>query len=303
MAWFALGPREVYVPSYHTSPVYLNRINVTNTVIVNNRRHQHQRHECDLRESRQRRAPSWRCSRPHLRARGRCNRRRLWFGRKRCDRPLWWPRPRLLPTRASVSCESAPPGARVLQPPAALQSRAVIAKRTPPPAARAVRQKTAGPGGEWRPSAGYHSGTADPAEPAAAGAALGAASAGSTPTAAPRHRRCKANRPAATAHRRRPRTAAAPRRLQLPHRGPTPRRRPSRQCRACGAPTGSRLRPVNPAPASTTPGTPPSPAPEPRRAQRDKLPAPNQARAGAQEGKREEGRRKEGRRKTRKNDK
>ncbi len=29
VAWFALGPREVYVPSYHTSPVYLNRINVT----------------------------------------------------------------------------------------------------------------------------------------------------------------------------------------------------------------------------------------------------------------------------------
>ena len=36
VAWFALGPREVYVPSYHTSPVYLTRINVTNTVIVNN---------------------------------------------------------------------------------------------------------------------------------------------------------------------------------------------------------------------------------------------------------------------------
>src|SRR6202021_3545654 len=33
IAWFALGPREVYVPSYHVSPVYLNRINVTNTVV------------------------------------------------------------------------------------------------------------------------------------------------------------------------------------------------------------------------------------------------------------------------------
>ena len=36
VAWFALGPREVYVPSYHTSPTYLTQINVTNTVIVNN---------------------------------------------------------------------------------------------------------------------------------------------------------------------------------------------------------------------------------------------------------------------------
>jgi Family of unknown function (DUF6600) len=36
VAWFPLGPREVYVPSYHTSPAYVNRVNVTNTVIVNN---------------------------------------------------------------------------------------------------------------------------------------------------------------------------------------------------------------------------------------------------------------------------
>ena len=36
VAWFALGPREVYVPTYHTSSVYVNRVNVTNTVIVNN---------------------------------------------------------------------------------------------------------------------------------------------------------------------------------------------------------------------------------------------------------------------------
>jgi len=36
VAWFPLGPREVYVPTYHTSPVYLTRMNVSNTVIVNN---------------------------------------------------------------------------------------------------------------------------------------------------------------------------------------------------------------------------------------------------------------------------
>jgi hypothetical protein len=33
VAWFALGPREVYVPSYHVSPAYVNRVNVTNTVV------------------------------------------------------------------------------------------------------------------------------------------------------------------------------------------------------------------------------------------------------------------------------
>jgi len=29
-AWFPLGPREAYVPWYHVSPLYLNRVNVTN---------------------------------------------------------------------------------------------------------------------------------------------------------------------------------------------------------------------------------------------------------------------------------
>ncbi|HVN21738.1 MAG TPA: DUF6600 domain-containing protein [Dongiaceae bacterium] len=31
VAWFPLGPREVYVPSYHVTPAYVNRVNVTNT--------------------------------------------------------------------------------------------------------------------------------------------------------------------------------------------------------------------------------------------------------------------------------
>ncbi|HLG98721.1 MAG TPA: DUF6600 domain-containing protein [Bryobacteraceae bacterium] len=36
VAWFPLGPREVYVPAYRASPAYVNRVNVTNTTIVNN---------------------------------------------------------------------------------------------------------------------------------------------------------------------------------------------------------------------------------------------------------------------------
>jgi hypothetical protein len=31
VAWFPLGPREVYVPSYHVSPAYVNRVNISNT--------------------------------------------------------------------------------------------------------------------------------------------------------------------------------------------------------------------------------------------------------------------------------
>ncbi len=35
MAWFPLGPHEVYVPSYHVSEAYVNRVNVSNTVVNN----------------------------------------------------------------------------------------------------------------------------------------------------------------------------------------------------------------------------------------------------------------------------
>ncbi len=35
VAWFPLGPREVYVPSYHTSREYVERVNVSNTTVNN----------------------------------------------------------------------------------------------------------------------------------------------------------------------------------------------------------------------------------------------------------------------------
>ncbi|HSP68218.1 MAG TPA: DUF6600 domain-containing protein, partial [Bryobacteraceae bacterium] len=35
IGWFPLGPREVWVPPYRYSPRYIERVNVTNTVIVN----------------------------------------------------------------------------------------------------------------------------------------------------------------------------------------------------------------------------------------------------------------------------
>src|ERR1700722_11006343 len=33
VGWFPLGPREVYVPSYHTSRTYINNVNVSNTTV------------------------------------------------------------------------------------------------------------------------------------------------------------------------------------------------------------------------------------------------------------------------------
>jgi hypothetical protein len=33
VGWFPLGPREVYVPSYHVSEAYVNRVNISNTTV------------------------------------------------------------------------------------------------------------------------------------------------------------------------------------------------------------------------------------------------------------------------------
>ncbi|HXJ45041.1 MAG TPA: DUF6600 domain-containing protein [Candidatus Dormibacteraeota bacterium] len=35
VAWFPLGPRDVYCPSYHVSPRYVENVNVSNTTIIN----------------------------------------------------------------------------------------------------------------------------------------------------------------------------------------------------------------------------------------------------------------------------
>jgi hypothetical protein len=36
LAWFALGPRDVFVPSYHVSAAYVTSINVSNSTVINN---------------------------------------------------------------------------------------------------------------------------------------------------------------------------------------------------------------------------------------------------------------------------
>ncbi len=35
VAWFPLGPRDVWVPSYHVSAVYMTNVNITNTRVIN----------------------------------------------------------------------------------------------------------------------------------------------------------------------------------------------------------------------------------------------------------------------------
>jgi hypothetical protein len=130
VAWFALGPREVYVPSYHTSPVYLNRINVTNTVIVNNTVNVNVTNVQYVNRG----APGAVMAVQQA----------AFVSAKPVQSAAIVVRPEAMrsapvvasvavaPTRASVT-RTAPPGAKIVQPPAALQARPVIAKRTPPP--------------------------------------------------------------------------------------------------------------------------------------------------------------------------
>jgi hypothetical protein len=35
VAWFPLGPRDVYCPAYHVSPTYVQNVNISNTTIIN----------------------------------------------------------------------------------------------------------------------------------------------------------------------------------------------------------------------------------------------------------------------------
>jgi hypothetical protein len=134
VAWFPLGPREVYVPTYHTSPAYLNRVNVSNTVIVNNVN----------------------ITNVNVTTVNYVNRgapgavmavqRDAFAGARPVQSAAIAVRPEavrsaqvvasvsIAPTRASiVKAPAAGGSARVAQPPAAVQSRAVVAKKTPPP--------------------------------------------------------------------------------------------------------------------------------------------------------------------------
>jgi len=138
VAWFALGPREVYVPSYHTSPVYLNRINVTNTVIVNNTVNVNVTNVTYVNRA----APgavmavqqaAFASARPVQSA-------AIVVRPEAIRSAPVVATAAVAPTRESVT-RTAAPGAKVVQPPAALQARPVIAKRTPPPAPVPFAQK------------------------------------------------------------------------------------------------------------------------------------------------------------------
>ncbi len=143
VGWFPLGPREVYVPSYHVSREYVNRVNISNTTvtniqitnvfnttIINNRSttitnvtYVNRNVQGAVTAVPQR---AFAGAQPVARNAVAVNAREI------AAAPVS-ARVAVVPTRESVLGARAATANRVAAPPAAVMNRQVIAKRTPPP--------------------------------------------------------------------------------------------------------------------------------------------------------------------------
>jgi len=144
VAWFPLGPREVYVPSYHVSPAYVNRVNVSNTTVsnttvtnvynttivnnnttvINNVTYANRNVNGAVTAVPQQAFTS---AQPVARNAVAVNREQLASMQVSS-------RAAVAPTSASVMGAHATTAGRVAAPPQAVQQRQVVAKNTPPPA-------------------------------------------------------------------------------------------------------------------------------------------------------------------------
>ena len=142
VGWFALGPREVYVPSYHVSLAYVNRVNISsttvnittvtnvyNTTIINNTTnitnitYANRNVQGAVMVVPQHAFVS---AQPVARVAVAVSARDI------ASAPMS-SRVAVAPTRESVLGAKAATAGRVAAPPAAVASRQVVAKRTPPP--------------------------------------------------------------------------------------------------------------------------------------------------------------------------
>jgi hypothetical protein len=149
VAWFPLGPRDVYTPSYHVSQRYVERVNVSNTRVVNrtqvtnvynnvyvnnttvnvtNITYQNQRANNAVTATSQ---ASFTTAQPVGRNQVRVDAREI------ASAPVT-PRTAIAPQQRSFTGAVAP--ARV-RPPAALANRNVVARTAPPPAPAPVAQQ------------------------------------------------------------------------------------------------------------------------------------------------------------------
>ena len=142
VGWFPLGPREVYVPSYHVSEAYVNRVNISNTTvnvtqvttvyrttIVNNTTNiTHVTYVNRNVQGAVMVVPqhAFTSAQPVAKARVQLSAQQI------ASAPMS-ARVAVAPTRESVLGARAATAGRVTAPPAAVASRQVVAKKTPPP--------------------------------------------------------------------------------------------------------------------------------------------------------------------------
>ena len=143
VGWFPLGPREVYVPSYHVSEAYVNRVNISNTTVnvtqvtnvyhttivnntttnITNITYANRSVQGAVMVVPQHAFTS---AQPVAQARVQMSAQQI------ASAPLSG-RVAVAPTRESVLGAKASTASHVAAPPAAVASRQVVAKKTPPP--------------------------------------------------------------------------------------------------------------------------------------------------------------------------
>ena len=263
VGWFPLGPREVYVPTYHTSPAYLNRVNVTNTVIENNINITNI--NTTTINYRNRTAPgavtavqqeAFASARPVQNA-------AIAVRPEAARSAPVVASASIAPTRASIVKAPAPgAAAHVAQPPPAVQSVAVIAKKTPPPPPVPFAQKQAAlsaNGGrplDVKQVQQLRQSQPPPARPQVRQVQAQA------PSAAPPPRGPAPQAPAAQAPPQRP-AAVTPAPVPPPQQRPAPEARPTPQ--APPSRPAPEARPAPQAPPQPTKEAAPTPAPQAQR--------------------------------------
>jgi hypothetical protein len=138
VGWFPLGPREVYMPSYHVSRAYVTNINVTNTrvetTVVNNYYNTTvvNKTVVNVTYVNQRQPGAVIATTPQAFTSAQSVSRNVVKvdAREVASAPVGYSAPAVAPSRQAVL--GAGVAARV-RPPAAIQARAVVAKTAPPP--------------------------------------------------------------------------------------------------------------------------------------------------------------------------
>jgi len=295
VGWFALGPREVYVPSYHVSQAYVTRVNISSTTVnvtqvtnvynttiiknsttITNITYANRSVQGAVMVVPQQAFAS---AQPVAKA-------SVTVSAQQIAGMSVSARASVAPTRASVLGARAATAGRVAAPPAAIASRQVVAKKTPPPPpvpfAKQQQALAAHPG---QPLARSEVQTLRPAASAAARPAVKVAPVGKPAT--PNVGKPAANVPNAA----RPGQPAAPANqpVNRPGTAPTPAERPAAATPAQPirpatqpnqpAPTQPANRPATTQPSSRPEPTQPNNRPEPTRPEATRpeaaQPAPN----------------------------